>query len=562
MARLDSQSLAVRSQRSNLLVVAPPGCGKTEMLARRADELIGRLGPNQRILALTFTKRARANLGERLRHHLGRDRFRRYVTVHNFHGHAAEMILAHGRTLRLPVDELVMPTSKTLKIALQQLSRDAVANAAAAKLLGEVKRQCLSDEEILDALDAAGDRLAKRVELARIAANELHYEDLLRHGQRLLAIGEVAHLYNQHYGAVLVDEFQDLSTQQLEIATSSCTTWRTFAGDPLQGIFSWAGAQPEVVETTLRALCGEPIKLSVSYRSSPAVLAMLNGVATRLGAVTLRSFKPPAWPDGGASSTLVLDNLDDEAEFITRTCKQILGSNSMSSIGIISRSGWRRQRIDRAIGESDLSCRRWDLAIEDPGILDAIASAASTMSPNTTIQHAREKVIQAIDPSDVDSIEQMNEAFDELATSAVGSIHEALKLFTSPAKDEAVAPGVHLLNAHTGKGQQFDWVFIPGLEENHIPDKRNNSGDALAEEERVLLVMLSRAKHGVIATAAKTLDGMYGPYQSKPSRWWSGLKSTATMDFAQLQSHLDAMYSPSEKQLGSFNDQPPSSPTA
>lgn len=33
----------------------------------------------------------------------------------------------------------------------------------------------------------------------------------------------------------------------------------------------------------------------------------------------------------------------------------------------------------------------------------------------------------------------------------------------------ASEPGVHVLNAHTGKGQQFEWGFVIGLKEGHVP---------------------------------------------------------------------------------------------
>jgi DNA helicase-2/ATP-dependent DNA helicase PcrA len=112
------------------------------------------------------------------------------------------------------------------------------------------------------------------------------------------------------------------------------------------------------------------------------------------------------------------------------------------------------------------------------------------------------------------------------------------------ADDTAVGPGVHLLNAHTGKGQQFDWVFVPGLEEKHIPDRRSTTGALLAEEERVLLVMLSRAAHGLVVTTARTLDGRYGPHTSTASRWWPSLAASATMDRAELLSHLARRYPP------------------
>ena len=169
---------------------------------------IPRLLPNQRILALTFTNRAKANLSERLRRLLGVHQFSRYVTVHNFHGHAAEVILAHGRSLGIQLDGIGMPTTKTMQKALAQFSSDQATKDAAAVHLATAKRQALTDDGVIEVLDGAGNVLAKLVEAERVRSNQLHYEDLLRHAQRLLSVDEVANLYHQHYGAVLVDGFR------------------------------------------------------------------------------------------------------------------------------------------------------------------------------------------------------------------------------------------------------------------------------------------------------------------------------------------------------------------
>lgn len=546
---VDPQHVAAVSLEPNLLIIAPPGCGKTELLALRAVELIPRLAPNQRILALTFTNRAKANLSERLQRLLGRERFRRYVTVHNFHGHAAEVVLAHGRTIGLPVADLKMPTTKTLRKALEAISNDSAAQRSASEVLAVMKRQPLSDEDIVEVLSGPGNELAKRVEVDRILADELHYEDLLRHAQRLLLLDEVANLYRQHYGAVLVDEFQDLSPQQLAIALATCTSSRTFVGDPLQGIYSWAGAEPAKVEAALREICGDPIPLTVSYRSSPAVLAMLNGVSNRLGGAELQAANPEDWPEGGAASVLKLPTAADEAAFIAAVSEQIVKADPNASVGVITRSGWRRGDIDKAFaGLTDVPSRRWDLAIEDPAILDRLRAAVAGMPKGVSFEDALARVVATIDPSDVDTIEQVEDAIGQLASAGAGGVREALQQFRVRQDDAPIEPGVHLLNAHTGKGQQFDWVFIPGLEERHLPDRRASTGAALAEEERVLLVMLSRAKHGVVVTYAQTLSGMYGPYPAKASRWLAGLSATATMTWPQLKAHLAVHYPESARE--------------
>lgn len=99
----EEQRGAVELEAARLTIIAPPGCGKTEVLAHRVAFLIDILEPGQKTLALTFTNRAKANLMDRLRQTLGVARVRRYVSVQNFHGHATSIILSHGRTLGLDV---------------------------------------------------------------------------------------------------------------------------------------------------------------------------------------------------------------------------------------------------------------------------------------------------------------------------------------------------------------------------------------------------------------------------------------------------------------------------
>ncbi|MHA4893043.1 3'-5' exonuclease, partial [Enterococcus faecium] len=86
--------------------------------------------------------------------------------------------------------------------------------------------------------------------------------------------------------------------------------------------------------------------------------------------------------------------------------------------------------------------------------------------------------------------------------------------------------GVHLLTGHVGKGQQFDWVVIVGLEEGVIPDFRASSADEMAEEARVLSVMLSRARHGVIVGRAASVPTNNGrPMNRTPSSFLGQISS-------------------------------------
>ncbi|WP_371174469.1 UvrD-helicase domain-containing protein [Buchananella felis] len=543
----EEQYAAATSEKNHLLIVAPPGCGKTEVLAHRVAHQIDLLKPNQRVLALTFTKRARANLEERLRSVVGQTQARRQVVVRNFHGFATQVVLAHGRTIGLRMDDLGMPKTSTMRRAMEAAGGGG-AIYEAERLLAEVKRSPLSDAEVLKTIDqrqrSEATLLAAKVERSRQEANQLHYDDLLRHAQRLLRIPAVARLYQTHFGAVLVDEFQDLSLQQFDISILSCTDRRTFAGDPHQGIYSWAGAAPVEVEAEVRRTCGDPIMLRESYRSSPMVLEAVNSISEQVVPESgLVSAIPEKWPGGGCSAALVLQDQAAEAALAVRLATSIHRAVPDASIGIIARAGWRRKTIDAAfVDQTDVPVRRWERAIDDPATVALIQSAVSALPRGASVADARLAVLNSLDPADVDARELVDDAFDILEQSESTTARAAVRSIRTADPKRSVGPGVHLLNAHTGKGQQFDWAIVVGLEEGHLPGKRNSHGDALDEEQRVLLVMLSRARHGLVVTRTRETDGWYGPKSVVASRWWSKIKTQYSSEEG-VQSHIEEFLS-------------------
>lgn len=524
-----------------LLVIAPPGTGKTELLARRAAVLIERLEPHQKILALTFSNKAKRNLGARLQRELGTIRFRRYMRVRNFHGHAAEILRSHGRTLGLD-PAFAMPDARTLTRVLEtEVGNDWTAREVIARALREAKQGARDDFEVAELLERV-DLRAAGLERGRVAAGILHYDDLLRHAQRLLHVDAIAELYQRHYGAVLVDEFQDLSMQQLDLAIRSCTARRTFVGDPLQGIYTWAGAEPTQVEATLRQMCGSPYALTVSYRSSPAVLDVVNAAAEELGGEQLAAADPSAWRDGGVSCAVEFDSTTEEAEAIVEVCERILAQDPETSVGVIVRAAWRRKELEDALDNAHgLPRYRWDLAIDDTVLAERLRDAFRTLPTTCTVEHLRHKVLALIDPADVDTYQQAVEALEMLEELAgpTGAASKALDQLTIRADDRPIEPGVHLLNAHTGKGQQFDWVIIVGLDDGHIPSFQATDSEALAEEQRVLLVMLSRARHGLILTRAQQhLSKVGRPYPKSPSRWWRLVADACSTPWSELRHYL------------------------
>lgn len=546
--RSDAFDQACRSPESNLLVIAPPGCGKTELLARRAEFLTTRLEPGQRILALTFSNKAKRNLESRLVKILGAERKRRLIAVRNFHGHAAEILRSHGRTLGLDPD-FAMPTRYTQKQAVDTLLE------GLGRQTGGQTRECIDhslrwaksgpydDACVLERLNRAGDALALQVETER---TRLFYDDLLRHAQRLLGIPQIARLYQAHYGAVLVDEVQDLSIQHLEIALHTCAANRTFVGDPLQGIYSWAGAQPNQVERRLREICAETTGLEVSFRSSPRVLQLLSAVSTRMDGPRLESNTPQAWHEDGMSALGDFPNAVEEARFIRCTAVEITQRQPDATVGILCRNQWRRSEIDKEFDRTGTPCTRWNRASDDSAIVDLIDEAIARSSHDTSLTALKNKVLSLVERTDPDTASDVDQAFTELPdlVDRAGTLTAALaELRERTDSAELIPPGIHLLNAHIGKGQQFDWVFIVGFEDGNTPSfQAENDPEQTAEEHRILLVMISRARHGIVITRARNRTSKRGKtYPSKPSRWTSEIESGGVADLDDLARHIQTL---------------------
>jgi DNA helicase-2/ATP-dependent DNA helicase PcrA len=387
--------------------------------------------------------------------------------------------------------------------------------------LRTAKQRPYDDAQVLAWLQQNAGVEAIAIERERQTSGLLHYDDLLRHAQRLLRVPEIARLYQAHFAAVLVDEFQDLSPQQLDLALRSSVQSRTFVGDPLQGIYSWAGARPARVEKQLRRICGQPSGLGVSYRSSPNVLAVLNTVAVDLGGHELTAYNDDAWFEGGISAGFVASTGEHEATSIVDMCRDIMERWPEATIGVISRMGWRRTRVDAAFaGADDVPHLRWDVATDDPEVVDLLRSAADRIGVGT---------------ADVD--EALNLVGEWAAR--IGSFRAALELLAEPESDKPIAPGVHLLNAHVGKGLQFDWVFVPGFEQGHLPSFLAKRTAELLEEKRILVVILSRARHGIVFSRSKTLISKGGKeYRPDPSPWASLVKGTFSATPSELHDHI------------------------
>ena len=537
-----SAQLRIRDHRQlNLLAIAPAGCGKTEALALRIQGLLQRgvIVPPRKILVTTFSNRARDNIRERIQTYITPAQLRDRVSISNFHGLSTRIIRAHATVIGID-PEAVLPENDWIGEQCRRRGLQYKAFGVVQELFRQIKQEPVDDVEVERRLADAGNIHALEIERLRKNENRLTYDDLPRLAELILQNDGVAGLYRNHFAAVVVDEFQDLTPQQLRIVNRIGDQRTTYAGDLAQGIYGFAGARPIEINRAVRAECDEVIEFSDSHRSSPAVLSMVNSLAPWTGGQQLNSAAPESWPGGGLAGIVDFATVAEEADWATKLSRAVLTRAPMHRIGIISRIASRRRFADEAIIASGLPYHRWD-----DGVLDT--DTAKVMKAMLSQIDIRE-LAKAADPleflrgaANLESIQDPSGR--EALVDALTWCHDLLADGHSPAAVKSrirvgdnttliTVPGVHLLTGHVGKGQQFDWVIVIGAEEGCIPDFRATTEDALAEEARVLSVMISRARHGAVVMRAQSVPAASSGvvYSKRESRFLASLRNSNPLD--------------------------------
>lgn len=538
----------------SLLIIAPAGCGKTETLALRVRGLLDQqaVKASQRILVATFTKRARDNMHNRLSHYLTPREMREAVTVCNFHGLFARIIQAHSNVIGLDPKRLTMPEHDWVGERCRALKLKGLTNNVKSDI-SSAKRRALNDEQVLAELQGSGNQYAFMIEEQRQAESRLTYDDLPRLAELILANDEVAALYRQHFGAIIVDEFQDLTPQQLRVVQRIGYKKTTYAGDLAQGIYAFAGAQPECVKKELEIECSETIEFAESFRSSPAVLTAVNSLNSLTGGQVLTAAAPDSWPSGGLAAYRQFDRAQEEAKYIKNLCSWILseGRAPQQRIGISARLKRRRQLVDETIAASGLPYCIWDDGVLDKSIAQKIRSMLRGLSLSEF--HSADDQLAFLRQAVAFDNEQDPDERTALS-SAVDWCLDLLQKDLSPDtiqkriqigdNDSLITrAGVHLLTGHAGKGQQFDWMVVIGLEEDYLPSyqaiQAGDNSAMMGEEARTLAVMLSRARHGVLVTSSDIVPDDYDAKRRKQqSRFLANLFPVVKRDRQQIRDWL------------------------
>jgi DNA helicase-2/ATP-dependent DNA helicase PcrA len=292
-----------------LLIIAGAGTGKTLTLAHRVAFLIEEGLPPERILLLTFTRRAAAEMLHRV------DTLRglkppkipappgepapRKVWGGTFHAVGARMLRAHGPaigvdprfTIHDQADSADLLDALRGELELDKKRKDfpkkgtcqAVHSgwANSGKKLEDFLKAsfpwCLPDLDGLRRLFTAyADRKRQQ--------NVFDFDDLLLTWDKLLADPAAGDAVRRRFDCVLVDEYQDTNPIQAAILKRLRPdgTGLTVVGDDAQSIYSFRGATIRNILDFPKQFPGTTVvKLEENYRSIQPILEATNAVIAR-----------------------------------------------------------------------------------------------------------------------------------------------------------------------------------------------------------------------------------------------------------------------------------------
>ncbi len=291
LAKLNpAQRQAVETLEGPLLVLAGAGTGKTRVVTYRMANLIRHGVRPERILAVTFTRKAAGEMLSRVRA-LVRLRGNNRPLVGTFHSLCLEVLRRHAACLGYPRGFAIYDRGDQLGVIRSVLREVATGGvgfrpADLAAIFSTWKAQGLWPHQA--AAQAADDRdhvaalLYRRYQQALRLAGAMDFDDLLLMTERLFEEHpQVLQEEAARFDHILVDEYQDTNPPQYRIIRRLAQPHGNFCavGDDDQSIYSWRGAE---VEHILRFRHDWPqariVRLEENYRSTQPILDMANRV--------------------------------------------------------------------------------------------------------------------------------------------------------------------------------------------------------------------------------------------------------------------------------------------
>jgi DNA helicase II / ATP-dependent DNA helicase PcrA len=578
LAGLDpEQRVAAGAEPGALLVVAGPGTGKTRTLTHRLAHLVVERGlAAERCLAITFTRRACAELQERLDALVPGDA--RRMTVTTFHGLGLAVLREQHQAVGLGPGFRIADEGERLELLGELLG---CSEREARRLLPELARRKRARAARWPDLDAEASEVAgplARYEAAMRKLDLVDLDDLLALPVMLLAgDAALAARYRERFGFVAVDEYQDVDELQYRLLRLLTTPEANLCviGDPDQAIYGFRGADVGFfLRFTEDFPAATTVRLTRNYRSSPAIVA---GALQAIAPSTLvagRELAAMAGQEAPARITVHQAATDlAEAEFVVQTVDRLLGGASFLSldsgradggaehglsfadVAVLYRTDAQSGPLAEALGRAGMPFqkRSHDRLGDRPAVRALVRALRDPAPPGPPAGDrtlaARLAAAAAAGPG-----EDAAEALELLAPLAGRCGDDLDRFLAELALGDEVdtwdprADRVSLLTLHAAKGLEFPVVFLVGCEDGLLPLRfgPRPSPEEVAEERRLFFVGMTRARSHLFLSHARKRAWRGSVREAEPSPFLADLQA-ALLDHARSPARRRPQPSPGDQ---------------
>ena len=372
----DEQEKAVRCINGPVLIVAGAGSGKTRVLTSRIAHILDTGCPPEKILALTFTKKAASEMKERIALMVGEKPARR-LYMGTFHSVFIRFLREFAENLGYKKDFTIYDTSDStsaIKTCLKELQldekvykpKDVLSRISMAKNnLVTAEAYARNTQAIQN--DAAA-RKPKIHEIYRLYAlkcrqsNVMDFDDILLNMNILLrdnpqALASIA----SRFLYIMVDEYQDTNFSQYLILKKLSMIHKNICvvGDDSQSIYAFRGAK---IENILNFRKDYPecrlFRLERNYRSTRTIVEAANSLIARNSA----RIPKKCWSGGEEGDKIKLISAYTEQEEAILVAGEILSrihsdSASYKDFAILYRTNSQSRALEEALRRRNLPYR-------------------------------------------------------------------------------------------------------------------------------------------------------------------------------------------------------------
>ncbi len=301
----EEQKKAITSCNEHVLCIAGAGSGKTTVLTKRIEFIVRyRSADPAKVLAITFTRKARQEMMNRLEAIGGLGQ----VSVETFNSFCEKILrehanLAYGRPVRVVTykDKLIMVAralanrKMDMRGAIQIYFTQSQQRAKSEEQLANIfLNDCFFLRDYLKVKNRQ-DVLARAIEPAQeLVFGVCSYIEkfMLEHGLRDFAdqLLDTLELFKAHpelipeFDHVLVDEYQDVNSTQVNLLDVLDPKNIFCVGDPRQSIYGWRGSDIRYILSFEEKYPGcEITTLRKNYRSSKPIVELINAASRNMG---------------------------------------------------------------------------------------------------------------------------------------------------------------------------------------------------------------------------------------------------------------------------------------